>query len=225
MPPFKKAEHFGDHKDRDTDLWLGLHNPIVVKLPSTTLLAHIPVFRDLLTPDSHFCLGKCGFSTPRYALCISVNESRALEFSAAAKLRDLDAAPADDHTRHVKHNLLDFFRALHGRPVRDVANLRSALQRVRRYFDCPAAALEAAVRAEPRECLRFGHRYGAARMFEVAFGEVARRAARERDGGAYLRGVPSAVRDVVEMKVGMLRNVIDEDTMWKRAWKAMDGEW
>lgn len=238
LPSFKKAEHFGDHKDRDTDLWLGLHNPIVVKLPSTTLLAHIPVFRDLLTPDSHFCLGKGGLPTPRYALCISVNESRALEFSAAAKLRDPDAAPADDHTRHVKHNLLDFFRALHGRPVRDVANLRSALQRVQRYFDCPAAvarclrsvergqaaALEAAVRAEPRECLRFGHRYGAARVFEVAFGEVARRAARERDGGAYLRGVPSAVRDVVEMKVGMLRSVIDEDTMWKRAWQAMDGE-
>ncbi|KAK7715746.1 hypothetical protein SLS57_006751 [Botryosphaeria dothidea] len=140
LPSFKKAEHFGDHKDRDTDLWLGLHNPIVVKLPSTTLLAHIPVFRDLLTPDSHFCLGKGGLPTPRYALCISVNESRALEFSAAAKLRDPDAAPADDHTRHVKHNLLDFFRALHGRPV------------------------------------------------------------------------------------GMLRSVIDEDTMWKRAWQAMDGE-
>ncbi|KAL1627182.1 hypothetical protein SLS56_006520 [Neofusicoccum ribis] len=237
LPTYKKVECFEDAGDRDTDLWLGTANSIAVKMSSKVLIAHIPGFRSILNEHSQFCLGRGGFSTPRYAVSICANANRELVIEPADKMRNISQSTVD-HTRSMKYNFLDFIKALHGVEVDDVANFRNSLRRIVNYLRCPAAIkkcletiedkqyseLRPVIYKEAREYLRFSHKYGAREIFKLAFHDVVMQAAGSENFERYLRGIPSAARFIVKMEMERWRMGLVFDNLWERAWAALEGE-
>lgn len=233
LPAYRSFECFGCAQDQDTDVWLGLKEPYVLKLSSTLLKTQVPYFTSRLQ-NSKFYVGKGKSATPRYGISISIREDRHLTVAPAEMLRNVAEEPVD-HAWCFRQNFLEFMRALHGERVHDVGNLRTALKRIHKYFKCSAAVakclrvveeqqkaeLDEAIEAEAPEYLRFGHRFGAEYTFRTAFDAVVYEALELERPREFLRGgVPKPVREIVELQMGMVRRDMEDGNLWRRAWNA-----
>ncbi|KAL1640033.1 hypothetical protein SLS58_007300 [Diplodia intermedia] len=231
-------ERHGD--DVDTDLWVGLAEPLVLSVSSTTLLAHLPsVFAGLLRRNSRFSLtaNEQHPDVPRYGVSVVLDEGRGhVALRELGDLRGLEPGVADRTGRGFRADFVALIRGVHGEGVEDVAGFRNAMKKMARFMDCGGAVarclrsvearqtaeLGLAVEREPCEYLRFASRYNARKTFKMAFDAVAERAMRrDDDRDSFLKGVPGAAREIVRRKARAFRRNIEDDALWQRAWDAL----
>ncbi|KAL1640034.1 hypothetical protein SLS58_007301 [Diplodia intermedia] len=235
------AEAFGHPDELDTDLWVGVDNPAVLSVSSSVITKYLPDLRDVYDrrPGAKFRLKSDDDPyTPRYGVLIALDEGGGLVLRPLSRLRiSHGRLQVDDRTGKFKKHFVDFVRALHGKEVRDVDGFRVGMSRTARYFDCSEAIsrclrtvearqrpeLEAAVEKEACDWMHFSFRYDSKPTFKLAFDAVARQALAGGDVTDFLRDVPNAARDIVRIKVDMLRRNIEDDAIWQRAWNAIDG--
>ncbi|KAL0262372.1 hypothetical protein SLS55_003818 [Diplodia seriata] len=233
-------ERHGD--DVDTDLWVGLADPFVLSVSSATLLAHLPrIFGGLLRRNSRFGLtpNEQHPDVPRYGVSVVLEGRRgSVALRELGDLRGLGADVADRTGRGwFRADFGALIRGVHGEEVEDVAGFRNAMKRMARYMDCgeavarclrgveanQTAELRLAVEREPCEYLRFASKYNSRKTFKMAFDVVAEQAVRrdEPDCSNFLKGVPSAAREIVRRKARAFYKNIEEDALWQRAWDAL----
>ncbi|KKY18612.1 hypothetical protein UCDDS831_g05893 [Diplodia seriata] len=241
LPLPGSAEEFGHPDELDTDVWVGLDNPAVLSVSSAIIAKYLPDLRDVYDrrPGAKFRLKNDDDPyTPRYGVLIALDEGGGLVLQPLSRLRShRGRLQVDDRTGKFKKHFVDFVRALHGREVRDVDGFRVGMSKTARYFDCSEAIsrclrtvearqrpeLEAAVEKEACDYMHFAFRYDSKPTFKLAFDAVARQALAGGDVEDFLRDVPNATRDIVRIKVDMLRRNIEDDAIWQRAWNAIDG--
>ncbi|KAL1616218.1 hypothetical protein SLS54_008511 [Diplodia seriata] len=241
LPLPGSAEAFGHPDELDTDVWVGLDNPAVLSVSSRIIAKYLPDLRDVYDrrPGAKFRLKNDDDPyTPRYGVLIALDEGGGFVLQPLSRLRShRGRLQVDDRTGKFKRHFVDFVRALHGREVRDVDGFRVGMSKTARYFDCSEAVsrclrtvearqrseLEAAVDKEACDYMHFAFRYDSKPTFKLAFDAVARQALAGGDVEDFLRDVPNATRDIVRIKVDMLRRNIEDDAIWQRAWNAIDG--